>query len=261
LLSFDGNGAPAGAALGRLPSGSWLVAGSRAGNTGSSTRRARPELAAFQPADLSADPHVFGPTGTQVFDPFPTVAAGFSAVTASETSIAGVGSSGYPGSRQPFLFSSALDGTTPTFTPLTGLDTAPHAPVEPAPTAAPSSPAAPPTRRVRPLARVRFVRLARRPAADGTFGFLTVTCRRACTARGRYTAPVRGTRTARLGGTKARLAAGWQLRLRLALTRRGLRTLARAKQLPVTVEWVITSAAGARQVVRTIVNMRARVSS
>jgi hypothetical protein len=260
LLSFDGNGAPAGsAALGRLPSGSWLVAGSRGGNTGSSTRRARPALAAFQPADLSADPHVFRPTGTQVFDPFPTVAAGFSAVTASETSIAGVGSSGYPGSRQPFLFSSALDGTTPTFTPLTGLDTAPHAPVEPA--AAPASPAAPPTHRVRPLARVRFTRLAHRPAADGTFGFLTLTCRRACTARGRYTAPLRGTRRVRLGGTKARLAARWRLRLRLALTRRGLRTLARAEQLPVTVKFVITSAAGTRQVVRTSVNMRARVSS
>ena len=259
LLGFDGSGAPTGGpALGRLPSGSWLVAGSHAGNAGSSTRRSRPALAAFRPADLSADAHVFRPTGTQVFDPFPTVAAGFSAVTASASSIAGVGSSGYLGSRQPFLFSSALDGTSPTFTPLTGLDAAPPAPVEPQPAAAPPSPAAP---RVRPLARVRFARLARRPAADGTFGFLTLTCRRACTARGRYRAPVRDTRTTRLGGTKARLAAGWRLRLRLALTRRGLRTLARAEQLPVTVEFVITSAAGARQVVRRTVHMRARVAS
>jgi hypothetical protein len=262
-LSFNLSGAPTGsAALGRLPSGSWLVAGSHAGRAGFSTSRSRPALGAFKPADLGADPHVFRPFGRRVFDPFPTVAAGFSAVTASATSIAGVGSSGYLGSRRPFLFSSGLDGTTPTFTPLTGLDTAPPAPVEPAtpPSPAPGV-AAPPTRPARPLARVRFARLARRPAANGTFGFLTLTCRQACTARGRYTAPPGGARATRLGGTRARLAARWRLRLRLALTRRGLRTLARAQQLPVTVEFVITSSAGARQVVRTTVNLQARVRS
>jgi hypothetical protein len=260
-LSFNLIGAPTGsAALGRLPSGSWLVAGSHAGRGGFSTSQSRPALGAFKPADMGADPQVFRPTGTRVFDPFPSVAAGFSAVTASATRIAGVGSSGYLGSRQPFLFSSQLDGTTPTFTPLTGLDAAPPAPVEPANPASPApGVAAPPT--ARPLARVRFARLARRPAADGTFGFLTLTCQRACTARGRYTAPLRGTRTTRLGGTRARLAARWRLRLRLALTRRGLRTLARAKQLPVTVEFVITSSTGARQVVRRTVNLRARVRS
>jgi hypothetical protein len=262
-LSFNLNGAPAGsAALGRLPSGSWLVAGSYGGRAGFSTSRSRPAIGAFRPADLGADPTVFRPIGSRVFNPFPTVAAGFSAVTASATSIAGVGSSGYLGARRPFLFSSALDGTTPTFTPLTGLDTAPPAPVEPAnpPSPAPGV-AAPPTHTARPLASVRFARLARRPAADGTFGYLTLTCRRACTARGRYTAPLRGTRTMRLGGTKARLAARWRLRLRLALTRRGLRTLARAQQLPVTVEFVIASSTGARQVVRRTVKLRARVRS
>jgi hypothetical protein len=103
--------------------------------------------------------------------------------------------------------------------------------------------------------------LARRPAADGTFGFLALSCRRACTARGRYTAHVQGTRTARLGGTRARLAAGWRLRLRLALTRRGLRTLARAGQLPVLVRFVVADAAGTRQVVRRTVKLRARVRS
>jgi hypothetical protein len=185
-----------------------------------------------------------------VFDPFPTVAAGFSAVTASSTSISGVGTSGYVGSRRPFLFTSELDGTKPTFTPLTGLDTAPPAPVEPA---HPQSPA--PTQ---PLVRARFARLAHRPATDGTFGFLTLTCRRACTARGSYTASLRGTRTARLGGTKARLAAGWRLRVRLALTHRGLRTLARARRLPVTVRFVVADGAGAGQVVRRTLTMRAR---
>jgi hypothetical protein len=107
----------------------------------------------------------------------------------------------------------------------------------------------------------RFAQLARRPAHDGTFGRLTLICRRACTARGRYTAPLGGTRTARLGGAKARLAPGWSLRLRLALTRRGLRTLGHAKRLRVTVRFVVTDAAGTREVVRRTLDMRARDGS
>jgi hypothetical protein len=257
-LRLRGAGAPT---LGRLPSGSWLVGGS----AGFPTSRSRPALAAFEPGGVTADARVFAPTGTRVFDPFPNVAAGFSAVTASSTRILGVGSSGALGSRRPFLFSSGLDGTRPAFTPLTGLDTAPPAPVEPAPPAQPPAPAtgvaAPTPRRALPLARARFARLARRPAADGAFGVLTLACRRACTARGSYTAPLRGTRATRLGGTSARLAAGWRLQLRLALTRRGLRTLARAKRLHVTVRFVVTDAGGARQVVRRALNLRGRVGS
>jgi hypothetical protein len=265
-LPFHGDGVPARAAtLGRLPSGSWLVAGSHAGKVGFPSSRLRPALGAFQPSGLNTDARVFAPTGMQVFDPFPTVAAGFTAVTASSTSISGVGTSGDLGSRRPFLFSSGLDGTKPAFTPLTGLDTAPPAPVEPAPAAQPPPPttgvAAPTAPRAPLLARARFARLARRPAADGTFGVLTLMCRRACTARGSYTAPLRGTRPVRLGGTRATLAPGWRLRLRLALTPRGLRALARAKRLRVTVGFVVTDGAGARQVVRRPLNMRARVGS
>jgi hypothetical protein len=253
-LSFDGNGVPAGVAtLGRLPSGSWLVAGSHAGKAGFSTSQSRPALGAFEPDALAADSHVFAPSGTQVFDPFPAVVAGFSAVTASSTSIAGVGSSGSIGSRRPFVFSSELDGTKPTFTPLTGLDTAPPARVEAAPPARPA-----PTHPVPPLARVRFARLSHRPAADGTFGFVTLTCRRACTARGTYTARLRRTGAVRLGGTRARLAAHWRLRVRLALTRRGLSRLARARRLRVTVRFVIADAAGGRLVVRRTLTMHAR---
>jgi hypothetical protein len=145
-VSFDGDGVPGGTVtLGRLPSGSWLVAGSHAGKAGFPTKQSRPALGAFEPTGLGADSNVFPPTGTQVFDPFPTVAAGFNAVTASATSITGVGTSGRLGSRRPFVFSSELDGTKPTFTPLTALDSAPPAPVEPAPPAPPPS-AEPPTR-------------------------------------------------------------------------------------------------------------------
>ncbi|HTE61441.1 MAG TPA: hypothetical protein VK631_13905, partial [Solirubrobacteraceae bacterium] len=269
-LRFHRDGVPAsGATLGRLPSGSWLVAGSHTGEGGFATRQSRPALSALEPDGLGADARVFGPTGRQVFDPFPTVPAGFSAVTASAASIAGVGSSGQPGSTRPFLFSSGLDGTRPVFTPLTGLDAAPPAAVEPAPPAQPAQPPPPATtgaaplapRRAPALATARFARLARRPAADGTFGFVALTCRRACTARGRYTTPGPGTRAVRLGGTKARLAARWRLRLRLAFTRRGLRTLARAERLPVTVRFVVTDGAGARQVVRRQLVVRARAGS
>jgi hypothetical protein len=253
-LSFHERGEPAGSAtLARLPSGSWLVAGSHAGRAGFSTSQLRPALGAFDAADLGADPHALPPTGTQVFDPFPTEAAGFSAVTASSTGISGVGNSGAAGARSPFLFSSEPDGTKPMFTPLTALDTAAAAPVEPPPPAPPA--AAPPAPS---LVSARFAQLARRPAHDGTFGRLTLICRRACTARGSYTAPLAGARTARLGGARARLARGWSLRLRLALTRRGLRTLAHAKRLRVTVRFVVADAAGTREVVRRTLDMRAR---
>jgi hypothetical protein len=246
-LSFGNAGVPAGGAtLGRLPSGSWLVAASHAGRAGFSTSRLRPALGAFEPRALHADGHVFSATGTRVFDPFPAAPAGFSAVTASTAGIAAVGSSGVPGSRQPFVYTSGLDGGGATFTPLPALAGARPAPVEPAPPV------------VRPLVAARFSRLAHRPAADGTFGSLTLTCRRACTAWGRYTAPLRARRTARLGGARAKLPARWRLRVRLALSRRGLRTLARARRLPVTVRFAVADATGARQVVRRTVSMRAR---
>jgi hypothetical protein len=256
-LRFHGAGVPAGGAtLGRLPSGSWLVAGSHSGRAGFSTSRRRPALGAFDPAGLGPDARAVPPSGAQVFDPFPTVDAGFSAVTASSTGISGVGSSGPLGARQPFLFAAGLDGTKPTFTPLAGLDTAARAPVEPAPPGQPPPATGPAP--AAPLASARFGPLARRPAKDGTFGFLTLSCRRACKARGSYTAPLGDMRTARLGRAKARLGAEWNVRLRLALTRSGLRTLAHAKRLRVTVRFVVADAAGARQVVQAPVEMRAR---
>ena len=150
-LSFDWRGVPAGhVTLGRLPSGSWLVAGSHAGTAGFATTQARPAVGAFEPAGLGTDADVFAPTGTQVFDPFPILPAGFRAVTASTAGIAGVGTSGYRGDRRPFLFSSALDGTKPTFTALTTLDTAARAPVAAAPPPPPS-----PRPVTKPAARVR----------------------------------------------------------------------------------------------------------
>jgi hypothetical protein len=274
-LSFDSRGVPAiGATLGRLPSGSWLVAGSHAGTAGFATSQFRPALGAFEPVALAADTHVLAPAGTQVFDPFPALPATFTAVTASSSGIAGVGDAGFVGSRRPFLFSSQLDGTTPTFTSLTGLDTAAPAPVEPAPPAPPPSPVPavlpaaqpapgtpPPVPPAPSLANARFAQLTRRPAADGTFGFLTLTCRHACTARGTYTARLPGTGTARLGRTTARLAARWRLRVRLTLTRQGLRTLARAKRLDVTVRFVVADRTGAQQLVGKTVTLRARHAS
>jgi hypothetical protein len=72
---------------------------------------------------------------------------------------------------------------------------------------------------------------------------------------------VRGNRTARLGGTRARLAASWRLRVRLALTRRGLRILARAKRLEVMVRFVVSDRAGADQFVRRTITLLARRAS
>jgi hypothetical protein len=55
-----------------------------------------------------------------------------------------------------------------------------------------------------------------------------------------------------------RLDAGWRVRVRLALTHRGLRTLERAKRLQLVVRFVVAGPAGARQVERRTVTMRAR---
>jgi hypothetical protein len=94
-----------------------------------------------------------------------------------------------------------------------------------------------------------------RPASDGTFGYLTLTCARACTAAGVYTARTRGGHTSRLGATRARLAAGDTLQVRLALTRAGRRVLRRQRRLTVTVRFELT-APGARQVVQKVVKLR-----
>jgi hypothetical protein len=266
-LRYPGPGVPAGGAtLARLPTGSWLVAGAHAGTAGFASGRLRPALGAFQPATLGADRHVFALAGTQGFDPFRSEPAAFGAVAASSTGIAAVGDSGLPGSRSPFLFSARLDGTKPEFTPLPGMTTAPAARVEPAPPAPPQAPApvggvAPVAREVAPLARARFGRLAHRPAADGTFGVLTLSCRHECTARGRYSAHVRRHRRARLGSTTARLAANWHLRMRLTLTRAGLRLLARAGRLEVTVRFVVSDRAGAAQLLRRTMTLHARRAS
>lgn len=257
-LSYNGDGAPAaGATLGRLPSGSLLVAGSHSGRAGLSRTQVRPALGAFRAADMSADGGVFAPAGAQVFDPFPAVGSGFTAVTAAAGGIAGVGTSGLVGSRRAFLYTSAVDGTKPAFTSL-ALDSAVAAPVEAAPSAPAAAPAAGVVKAAPPLlAQPRFSGLARRAAADGTFGFLTLSCRRACTARGVYSAPLPGARRARLGSALVRLSMGSRLRLRLALSSRGLRTLGRERRLPVTVRFVVTDRAGARQVVRRALTLRA----
>jgi hypothetical protein len=94
-----------------------------------------------------------------------------------------------------------------------------------------------------------------RPASDGTFGYLTLKCARACTAAGVYTARTQGRHTSRLGATHARLAAGDTLRVRLALTRAGRGVLRRQRRLTVTVRFELT-APGARQVVEKIVKLR-----
>ena len=265
-LSFNANGTPTGGAvLGRRPSRGWLVAGSHAGYAGYSSSLTRAAIGAFKTRDLSADAGVFAPTGAQVFDPFPFSPSTFTAVTASANSIAGVGVSGYIGARQPFVFTAQPDGSAATFTSLAGFDTAAAAPVQAAPpTSAPDSASAPAAggaspssipARPAPLATSRFRRVVARPASDGTFGYLTLTCARACTAAGVYTARTRGGRTSRLGATRARLDAGDTLQVRLALTRAGRGVLRRQRRLTVTVRFELT-APGARQVVEKVVKLR-----
>jgi hypothetical protein len=259
-LSFNGDGTPSGLpALGRLPSGDWMVAGAHNGKAGFAANQVRPALGAFG-ADFTPDKTVFAPTGAQVFDAFSAQPASFAAVTTAGSRIAGVGNIGQTGAEQAFLFSSALNGTSPAFVPLAGLDTAPAAPVESAGQTAPAGQLPGSTgRHGRRIATVRFAHLSRRPAADGTFGFLTLKCRRACTARGAYTAKL-GNRTLRLGGAKAKLSAGSRLRIRLALSSAGLRKLAQAKRLPVTVRFVIRAKGkgGTPQVLRKTLTMQAR---
>jgi hypothetical protein len=244
-----------------MPSGSWLVAGSHLGHAGYSTSLARAAIGAFKTADLSADASVFAPVGARVFDPVPFSPSAFTSVTASASSIAAVGVSGYPGARQPFVFTAQPDGSAAAFTPLAGFDTAAAAPVEPAPPSPESAPgaaggAAGPGRAA-VLATSRFRRLVARPASDGTFGYLTLKCARTCAVAGAYTARTRGGGTARLGATRARLAGGDALRVRLALTRAGRRTLRRQRRLAVKVRFEVT-APGARQVVEKALTLRAR---
>jgi hypothetical protein len=261
-LSFSARGVPTGGAvLGRLRSG-WLVAGSHLGRAGYSTPLARAALGAFKAPDLSADAGVFSPAGAQVFDPVPSTPSAFTAVMSPASSIVAVGVSGYLGSRRPFVFTAQADGRAATFTPLAGFDTAAAAPVEPEPAApgpSPPGPASPGGAAVHPrgLATWRFRRMVARPAADGTFGYLALSCAHACEVSGAYTAPVRGGRTARLGATRARLAGGDALRVRLALTSAGRRTLRCGRHLAVTVRFAVTGRGAARQVIEKAVVLRA----
>jgi hypothetical protein len=266
-LSFNAGGTPTGGAvLGRLPSGSWLVAGSHVGYAGYSSSLSRAAIGTFKAANLNADAGVFAPTGAHVFDPFPSMPSAFTSVAASTTSIAAVGVSGYLGARQPFVFTAQPDGSRTTFTPLAGFDSAAVAPVEPAPpepaaavaeqsASGPAGTGTSPGRAAAVLATGRFSSLLARPASDGTFGFLTLRCARACAATGVYTARTRGGGTVRLGATRARLVAGDSLRVRLALTRAGRTRLRRHRRLAVKVRFEVT-APGARQVVERALKLR-----
>lgn len=261
-LSF-GAGAPTGTvALTRRPSGGWLVAGSELGWAVPAGFLARAALAAFEPAALAPDPTVFAPTGAQVLNPFPYLPSAFAAVSASADRIAAAGTAGYPGARQPLLFTSQPDGTAPAVTPLDGFESAPAAPVEPAPPAA-AAPAPepvtgpPPTPPARPaLATARWLKLAKRPDAAGGFGVVSLRCARACRATARYTVKLRG-RTVRVGAASARLAAGDAVRLRLALSRSGRRRLDDRRRLAVTVRVRVTGARRERALFQTAVRLTA----
>jgi hypothetical protein len=263
-LSF-GTGAPMGTvAAARLASGGWVVAGSQLGWATPAGFLARAALAAFEPTALAADTSVFAPSGAQILDPFPYRPSGFAAVTANAEGIAGTGTAGYPGSRQPFLFTSKPNGSGATVTPLDGFESAPAAPVEPGPPAAPppppAQPVAGPTAAMPPrplLATARWVRIRKRPDAGGGFGTLSLKCARACKAKGAYTAKVRG-HTVRLGTATARLAAGDGMRLRLGLSRRGRRRLGHSRRLAVTVRFRVTGARHERALFQTTVRMTAR---
>jgi hypothetical protein len=257
--AFAGDGTATGAAaLGRLPSGGWVVAGAQNGRAGYSSVQTRPALGVFSAANLSTG-------AARVFDPFPSAPSTLAAVAASPQAIVAAGTTGSLGARRAFLLSSAPDGTGATFTPL-GFDTAAPAPLEPppptpAPVAAPLAPTTrtpPPAAKGPAFARAWFSRLLTRPTRDGTFGLLTIRCPRRCTARGTFTARLAGGRTVRLGGTTAKVAAGWGVGIRLALSRAGLRTLTQAHHLHITVRFGLSDTTGARQIALRPLTLKAR---
>ena len=257
-LTFDAAGVSAGGVVAaRLPSGSWLLGGSNYGFAGFPTILTRAALAAFVSPTIEPDTDVLAPDGQEVYDAFPYQPSSFADLTASSSGVTGAGVSGYFPIRVPFLFSSSLDGTSSRFTPLTGFATAAPAPREPAPPGPPpappaaSAPAATPPAVARParLATGRFK--ASRPAPNGKFGTLTLTCARACTARGDYRVGYSG-----VGTTTARLRTGQTRRLGLRLSPAGRRRLARSGRLRVTVRFVVKDAAGTAQRFRKRLTLR-----
>lgn len=262
-LAF-GQGAPTGTVtLARGPSGGWLLAGSELGWALPAGFLARAAITALEPSALAADTTVFAPTGSQVLNPFPYAPSALSAVTADATRITATGTAGYPGTRQPFLFTATADGSSPTVTPLDGFESAKAAPVEPAPPGAPpsgpeqsvSAPSQPPASRPA-LATARWLRLTKRPDADGAFGTLSLRCARTCKTTGTYTTKARG-RTVRLGTTRARLRAGDAVRLRLALSSSGRRRLTDRRRLTLTVRFRVTGAKRERALFQTTVRLTA----
>lgn len=265
-LSFGSDGAPTGTAvMTRLTAGGWLVGGSQYGFATPAGFLARAAVAAFKPEALAPATDVFPPGGTQVSYTFPYLPSNFSALTADDDAIAGAGTAGYTGSRQPFLFTARPDGSASAVTPLDGFDAAALAPVEPAPPAPPDVPVPPApsaarttatTPRRAALATARFVSMAKRPDARGGFGTVVLACARSCSVSGSYAAKTRG-RTAGLGSTSAKLRPGGSVRLRLTLSRTGRKRLERAQQLPVTVRFRVSGKRSDRATFTTTVTLRA----
>jgi hypothetical protein len=233
-----GFAAAGGVALAALPSGGWLAGG---GDYGLATGL-RPALGFLGAGSPPAT--VFGALGS--------LPSSFADVTASDAGIAGVGVSGYFGSRRPFVFGARLDGGAGAFVPLSGLESAAPAPLEPAPAAPPATPDAAPDAARAPappagpaLALARFGSLAVRPARDGSIGALMLQCARDCRASG-----VLRALGDTLGSTVARLRAGETRRIPLRLTAAGGRTLARHAPLRVTVRVTVTDAAGSAETIQ-----------
>jgi hypothetical protein len=255
-LTFAADGASAGApVVAPLPSGNWLIAGAHSGQAGFPTVQTRAALAAYTATGLQPDRSVLAPDGRAVFDAFAYLPSAFTGLTASTTGIAGVGVSGYFPTRAPFLFSAGRDGARPAFTPLTGFDTAAPAPVEPLQPGAPAPPAAsgPAPPAAARLATGSFKLRRSLPSADSDFGTLSLKCARACTARGTYRTP-----GARIGSTMVRIPAGRTQRIRLRLSPAGLRRLARAGQLHITVRFTVSASGAASETLTKRVTLRAR---
>jgi hypothetical protein len=107
-----------------------------------------------------------------------------------------------------------------------------------------------------PLATGRFRVSGARPARDGKFGTLTLSCVRACTARGDYRAG-----RSPLGTRTVRLRAGQTRRVGLRLSPAGRRRLARSHRLRVTVRFVVSDTAGAGQTLRKLLTLRVSSSA
>ncbi|WP_028060762.1 hypothetical protein [Candidatus Solirubrobacter pratensis] len=219
-----------GAVLARRPSGGWLVAGSRYGKATGLQPALAPYSAALAP-DVQADFRAFG-----------SLPAAFTDLAASPAGIVGAGVSGYFGTRTPFLYTAAPDGSAAAFTPLGGFDAAAAAPRQRL-TGLPPAIGAPPRAALKPSRAARLNALRTRPEGDGTFGRLALRCPSACSMRGSVLA-----RSTTVGRVAATLPARHARTLRLRLTPAGRRMLTRHRRVRVTVRVAVTGATLAPQV-------------